>query len=287
MRQLGHKVVDVFSFLNEFELLELRLRMLSPFVDFFVLVECNKTFSGRTKPLYFSENSSRFEEWKDKIIVHIVNDPIMNRRDLQSRLRSADETLEDKWILKEASDSPLTKGAFHWTQEFYQKESARKAIPPLADDDLVFYGDLDEIWNPTMTFEWNNGQIFKLKQVVFQYWMNNQSSDTWSSAFFTAARNIQHQSLQEIRSKQSGVNIVEVPFGGWHFTFQGGAERVRFKIESYGHQEFNKRRFKSRIRNRIASNRDVFNRNIQFTKDESKLPLEVLRMRSFFPDWFL
>ena len=34
------KVYDVFTFFNELDLLELRLEMLDPYVDQFVLVEC-------------------------------------------------------------------------------------------------------------------------------------------------------------------------------------------------------------------------------------------------------
>ena len=37
-------------FFNELELLELRLKILSPYVDYFVLVESNITFRGKNKP---------------------------------------------------------------------------------------------------------------------------------------------------------------------------------------------------------------------------------------------
>lgn len=37
------KIFDCFTFFNELELLELRLKILSPYVDYFVLVESNIT----------------------------------------------------------------------------------------------------------------------------------------------------------------------------------------------------------------------------------------------------
>ena len=292
LRQKGHKVVDVFPFLNEFELLELRLTTLSPYVDYFVLVESPMTFSGNEKPLFFNENKDMFDKWKDKLIPHVVRDPLKNKKDLKSRLSSKESTPVDKWILEQVATSHLTHSHFThndfpFKQAFFQKESARKAIPLLDDNDLVFYGDLDEIWNPEMTFDWNENMIFKLEQTVFQCWMNNRSSEKWSSAYFTASKNIQNHSLNVMRSLKMGEDIVIVEQGGWHFTYQGGADRIRYKIESYDHQELNKRRVKSQIGNHLSLKQDLFNRNFQFTKDESILPAEVLAMKSRLPGWFL
>ena len=50
------KVIDVFPFFNELDLLEIRLNSLDPYVDCFILSEATKTFSGLDKPLYYQEN---------------------------------------------------------------------------------------------------------------------------------------------------------------------------------------------------------------------------------------
>ena len=55
------KIYDVFTFFNEIDLLKLRLEMLSPYVDKFVIVECVETFSGKPKPLYFEESKHLFK----------------------------------------------------------------------------------------------------------------------------------------------------------------------------------------------------------------------------------
>lgn len=287
LRQLGHKVVDVFPFFNEFELLDLRLAMLSPYVDFFVLVESPLTFSGNNKPLFFTENKDLYEKWKNKIIVHVVKDQLRNSRDLKGRLLNSEISKLDRWILEEVDGSSLPRRAFQWKREFYQRESAHKALPQMASNDLVFCSDIDEIWNPEMLFDWDEDKIFKLEQTVFQYRMNNRSSEMWSSAFFTAAKNVSFKSLNLIRAMQIGENVVKVALGGWHFTYQGGEDRIRYKIESYGHQEFNKRRLKSKIGDHLSLNRDLFKRNLQFFKDESVLPKEVLAMKDRLPGWFL
>ena len=62
------KVIDVFPFFNELDLLEIRLNSLDPYVDCFILSEATKTFSGLDKPLYYQENKERFKKFSDKIL---------------------------------------------------------------------------------------------------------------------------------------------------------------------------------------------------------------------------
>lgn len=286
-RQDGRRVVDVFPFFNELELLELRLTMLSPYVDNFVIVECEQTFSGIEKPLYFSSNRQMFGKWRDKITLHIVKDPLQNRRDLMARLSAVGQSSLDKWILRQTADSPLAPRPFHWKQEFFQKESTRKALVGLNDRDVVFYGDVDEIWNPHMTFDWNENNVYKLNQTVFMYWLNNRSSEVWQSAFFAAYRTIREQSLNDLRMNRAINDYKIIDNGGWHFTFQGGEERIRRKIEAYGHQERNTKRIKFRVNSRLKKNQDIFSRDYSFVKDENNLPSELLRFREKFGDWFL
>ena len=67
------KIIDIFLFFNEINLLELRLREHDPFVDTFVIIESRKTFTNNDKPLFFE--IEKFLQWKDKII-HIVIDEL-------------------------------------------------------------------------------------------------------------------------------------------------------------------------------------------------------------------
>jgi len=43
------KVYDCFTFFNELDLLEIRLNILDPYVDYFVIHESTETFSGKSK----------------------------------------------------------------------------------------------------------------------------------------------------------------------------------------------------------------------------------------------
>jgi len=49
------KIYDCFIFFNELDLLEIRLKTLDKVVDYFVLVEADKTHRGKKKPLYYEK----------------------------------------------------------------------------------------------------------------------------------------------------------------------------------------------------------------------------------------
>ena len=59
------KVFDAFAFFNELDLLDIRLNLLDPYVDYFILSEATKTFQGGDKPLWYQENKDKFEKLYD------------------------------------------------------------------------------------------------------------------------------------------------------------------------------------------------------------------------------
>lgn len=69
-------IYDCFCFFNEFDVLELRFNLLYDIVDKFVLVEYNKTLTGKEKPYFFEENREKYKKYLDKIIV--VHLPVIN-----------------------------------------------------------------------------------------------------------------------------------------------------------------------------------------------------------------
>ena len=56
------KLFDVFLFLNELDLLDLRLKTLYSVVDYFIITEINETFSGKPKSLIFEKIRKRYKE---------------------------------------------------------------------------------------------------------------------------------------------------------------------------------------------------------------------------------
>jgi beta-1,4-mannosyl-glycoprotein beta-1,4-N-acetylglucosaminyltransferase len=62
-------IIDAFTFFNELDILEARLKYLDNIVDYFLIVESNVTFSGKSKSLILQENIDRFSKYKKKIIL--------------------------------------------------------------------------------------------------------------------------------------------------------------------------------------------------------------------------
>ena len=71
------KVFDGILFYDEVSMLRLRLLALRDVVDHHIIVESNRTFTGKLKPLYFAENRHLFEEFLPRI-THVVVEQMSN-----------------------------------------------------------------------------------------------------------------------------------------------------------------------------------------------------------------
>ena len=264
------KIYDVFIFFNELDLLEIRLNILDPYVDHFVIVEATETFSGKPKQLSYLENKDRFKKWEHKIIHHVTRDTPSGFGEAEERLASS--TGLEAEILKNALTSDnVPSGQEQWLREFYQKECMKKALVGLSDTDICYISDVDEIWDPLAHIDYRKDSLFKFRQKVYAYYLNNRSSEPWAGTFATQYKNIRTGCMNHLDSVGKN-RYIYVRNGGWHFTNQGGADRIRTKLESYGHQEFNTAEVKSDIEAKMRENRDFVGRKFTFWIDESDLP---------------
>lgn len=62
------KVIDSVIFSIELDLLEIRLKELWSYVDHFIVLEADRTFTGRPKSLHLKDNINRFSWAKQKLI---------------------------------------------------------------------------------------------------------------------------------------------------------------------------------------------------------------------------
>lgn len=255
-------VYDCFSFFSELDLLEIRLNILDRHVDCFVICEAPQTFSGKQKPLYFKENKRRFSKWRNKIVNVVVDD------------YPHDEELCALIDTKEY----VPKGLTHYHRAFYQKESIKRGLVGAHDEDVVYYGDADEIWKPQKV----DNKSYKLWMLCYAYYLNNRSSEIWAGTVVTKYKNLRHGCLNDLRANP--INFKND--GGWHFTNMGGPEAIKKKIEAYDHQEFNKWNIKSNIEKRIKNNEDYLGRKrdyageeFKFWIDETDLPIYLKKNR--------
>lgn len=202
-------VFDCFPFFNELDVLEIRLRELSPVVDRFVLVESRLTHSGKPKPLYYEKNKKRFAEWADKI-EHVVCD-------------------------FPAGDT--------WFRERFQREAIMDGLARIQpkDSDIVIVSDADEIPNADSVREYIQGperDIAFCRQYLSYYFLNCRKIGEWYGSRITTFGIVKKIGAHAVRLHDGRRRL---PHVGWHFSFLTGdsAERVREKIEAFGHQELN------------------------------------------------
>ena len=250
------KTIDCVSYCGEADVLELRLNILDSVVDEFIICEGDETTAGNPKPRYFEEQKWRFAKWEHKIKYHIFSpytDPALS-------------------LLADTSPG-VPKDQHWWRREFIQKESMRYALTHLRDEDMVFIGDVDEIWDPTVVYP--DGRA-ELQQTVYTYYLDNRSSEYWTGTSLMRYSDIKKDTLDNLRAYDKAREHMHAPLikSGWHFTNQLGAEPdfVRRKVQSYAHQEFNSPANIQAIEANIKANRDYLGRPFTLGVDTSEWP---------------
>lgn len=230
-------VYDCFQFFNEVDLVQLRLAYLNPIVDRFVIVEASETHSGLPKPLLFEENISKFSEWKDKIIYLPMDFPAFPMKPME--------------------------------RDFYQRSYLSAGLCDCVDGDLVIVSDLDEI--PTreaviQAIDNLKEGVVACQQKIYYFFLNRLDiSREWIGTAFVPFKTIRENSLTVDSIRQivrwglrrdlfKGV----IPNAGWHFSWLGKPEDIKYKLESYAHQEDNtKERSIDFIKGVISSDKDL------------------------------
>lgn len=131
------KVYDCFTFFNEFEILELRLKALWDVVDYFVIVEANIKQSGVPKDFNLLKRADDFKEFFPKI----------------------------RYVAADLSKVPF-KGTGDWSIENAQRNAIMSGIGDAAPDDFIFISDLDEIPAPNIFQRLQENQIELVAPVV-------------------------------------------------------------------------------------------------------------------------
>lgn len=256
-----NKIYDCFLFFNELDILELRLEILNDIVDKFVIVESTVTFSGKEKPLFFNENKHKFKKFEDKIIHVIVDDTpddFINLPYVSNSLSDVDNVKNRILKYVELSEG-WGRHEKQWGRETYQRESIFYGISECLDDDIILISDLDEIPNPTEILNLKNtvsDSILDFKQKTYYYYFNLLKEYNWSGTKCLSYGNLKNKSINLVRQNKHTTNIVGN--GGWHFSFMGGPERVKTKIDAYSHQEFNNPYILSSVENNIVEENDPF-----------------------------
>jgi len=216
-------IYDCFTFFNENELLELRLMTLYDMIDYFVIVEAGQTFTGKRKPFNFVLP----EKYAKKIrYIKLASLPSENA----------------------------------WDNEFFQRNSIMRGLYDAKPNDFIIISDLDEISNPSALHKGMAHDKFILEQRLFYYYVNCEQAQLWPGPVGMRKRLL--SSPQEARnSRGSGINVI--PNGGWHYSFLGGVDCIKNKLEAFAETQVNTpdvNNFEN-ISRCLKSGEDIFHRS--------------------------
>ena len=203
------KIYDCFSYWDEDLLLDLRLNILSDYVDYFVIVEGNKTWQNNSKKLRF--NIDKFPNFKKKIIYIPVED-------------------------MPGGDDP-------YLRENFQRNCILRGLKYSSENDIIIISDLDEIPNPEKIKEFKiNMRYATFKQKHYYYKINLQSTTNpyWHGSRICVKKFLKSpQWLRNLKFKKRPLwridkfrlnNIIEN--GGLHFCNLKNAEQLLYKYKN-------------------------------------------------------
>ena len=268
-------LIDAFTYFNEKELVELRLKYLNPIVDYFVVIESNITFTGKEKKWNFPEVlKGRLKEFSHKIKYHQLN---INLEEIKN---------EESWIIDGV------KGDDFWRIENFQRNYIKTACKKFSDDDILIISDLDEIpsikkLNFILSSDFKKIAPVALEQYLFHLDCNFLRLESWRGSIVATMEICNKFSPQKFRTLRNKISYFTD--SGWSFSSFGGYERVKQKIESYAHSEHNNDKFKNRehIINCQKTGADLFHRKVKSKKvDKNFFPKDLLKLMEENPIFY-
>ena len=233
------KIYDCFMYFDEDVILDLRLNILNPFIDYFVIVESTFNHKGEKRKLKFDIN--KYKKFENKIIYLIFD-----------KEPSGIEKVFDTDNEGEVSRKLILNAA---SRENGQRNFISKGLERANEKDLILISDVDEIPN-LEKINWNTlkDQIVLFKQDMFYYKLNLRLPDLiWSGSKACRKkylkspqwlRNVKDKKysffrLDTLFSEKKYINIKFINNGGWHFSNIKTAAEIEYKLKSYlHHREF-------------------------------------------------
>jgi beta-1,4-mannosyl-glycoprotein beta-1,4-N-acetylglucosaminyltransferase len=249
------RIIDGFTFFNEVDMLEVRLRYLYDVVDHFIIVESDHTFSGRPKPMMLADlfRTERFAWAKDKVDIRSL-------------------CIDTKGLSLDVSLAEYDPSADFWKIEAAQRNAIRPAN--FYENDVLLMGDLDEIPNRTLVSliryssrfkSWVKAEPRALTQHFYYYNTSCLKDELWRGTILVphAAQGISNQQIRDRRYDWSHVDDA-----GWHFSYFMTPERIAQKISSFSHQEYNTAQMRDigRISQALVDRVDLFGRDQKFVE---------------------
>lgn len=241
------KTYDCFTYYNESNLMQMRFEELKDVVDHFVIIEADQTFTGKEKSFYFDDLPDWVSEYEDKIIRFTFSFP--------------------------------KKNMTSWEREFYQRNVILYALNDIGldDNDIVLISDADEIPRSSVVKQLNKYSLPTRLDVSQYFWSFNwkvpDHCNQGARPIACRFSDLKSKSAQNLRASTEPL----VPNAGWHFSFFADLDKIKNKIESFAHTEYDSQEFKDaeKVLYRIQNGIDPFDR----------FPLKYYEIDKTYPMW--
>ena len=229
------KIFDCFMYFDEDVVLDVRLNLLSKYVDKFVIIESKYNHKGdERQPLF---NINKFDKFRDKIIYILKSDIPEGIEKIQT---------------SDNEDEIYRKSIFNaWKRENLQRNQIMDGILDADKDDWIIVSDLDEIPNlEEINFNTIENKLIFFEQHMIYYKFNLKLENfIWFGSKACKFKNLKSpQWLRDIKtkkfpwwrvdtifSKKKYRDIYFVKNGGWHFSYLKNPKDIEKKLKSYLH----------------------------------------------------
>lgn len=268
-------IVDAFTFFNEKELVELRIKYLNDLIDYFVIIEANVTHTGKEKKWnfpYILENELR--EFSHKIKYHKM------KVDLEKA---------------EREKSPNYVGGT-WGRSFkvdnMQRNYIKNACEKFSSNDIIIISDMDEIPSRekisfVKSCDFKTVAPVAFDQALFHLNCKYLSLERWIGSVVTTKELIDKYEPQVFRDNKD--RISRFTDAGWSFSSFGGVNRVKEKFEAFAHEEYNKEKYtnETHIKKSAQLGIDLFHRDVKKKRiDKNFFPKDLLKLIEQNPNFY-
>ena len=229
------KIFDCITYYDEPMLFELRLNILSSYVDEFIVSEATYTHSGEKKKINFKKEN--FPKFKNKI-THLI----------------VDQEPKDLFEINESNKNNNSLFRLNAAKRIEkQRNELINYLETKDKNDWVIYSDSDEIPNLSkIDLKSIKSKIVLFKQKVFHYkfnlvldshdWFGSKASKIKDLENISILRNIKTKKYPWWRAdvlfkKDKYINLNIVEDGGWHFTELKTPQEIFIKHKNDEHHD--------------------------------------------------